>query len=59
VAHAIPYHVLSGSPRVEGFVSYFGRRIGCGFCSSHLEESLKIKKRKEENEGSEEGDGVT
>jgi len=50
---------FSGIPRVEGFVIYAGRRIGGGFCSSHLEEIQKSKKRKEENEGSEKGDGVT
>jgi len=35
-------------PRVEGFVINVGRRVGSYFCSSHLKEKAKKRKKKKE-----------
>jgi len=39
---------FSGSPRVESFVIYAGRRVGCGFYSSHFKEKAEKEKKKKE-----------
>ena len=41
---------LNRGPGVQSSVICVGWRVESGFCSSHLEESLKNKKKKEENE---------
>jgi len=37
-----------GGPGVEGFVVNVGRRVGGGFCSGHLKEKAKKRKKKKE-----------
>jgi len=37
---------FNGSPRVECFVIYVGRRVGSGFCSSHFKEKAKKEKKR-------------
>jgi len=45
--------------RVEGFVIDVGRRVGSGFCSGHLKEKAKKRKKEGRNEGLEEDGGAT
>jgi len=57
-ARGLSEEVLGG-PGVQGFVIYVGRRIGSGFCSSHLKEKANKREKEGRNEGLVEDDGAT